>query len=376
MEAQRSAVDTRAWPTWLAAVNAHVPGTRDEAVTRLGPWSRSVLDSVLPALARQPPDEQLRLVGRALILHTDIAMLNRTAMGYTLPAASELRPIVQDGQVVGHLSGTFHWEFARRLLERLPRQADRLRLGRPYYRATAAVLQRWGEYPELENHLAAGLRLIEDDAVLLMYDGALRQAYGGARAQRFFDEQRREAFPPPSPGASRNATTLAKYVPPPDALPSASAARDRAQRLLRRALEVDPTLVEARIRLAHVLSDSRRHDEAAMELALARANPLPPLLDYYASLLSGREARTRGSLDEARQAYERAAALYPGAPAPHYGLSDLALIRGDREEALDHLLRAGANPRDEQAEPWWWIEREHAPTGIELTRVMWREILR
>src|SRR5262245_66249896 len=74
--------------TWLDAVRTHVPGQRDAPVEQIAPWSKSELDAVLGPLSREPATERLRLVERALVLHADIAMLNRTQSGYNLPAAS------------------------------------------------------------------------------------------------------------------------------------------------------------------------------------------------------------------------------------------------------------------------------------------------
>src|SRR5690606_17983163 len=103
-------------------------------------------------------------VERALVLHTDIAITHRVSGGYRdLPAALDAATLFRDGQVMGQAAGTFHWEFARRLLQRLPRGEDRLHLGRQFYRASAAVLQLWMEYSELHPHLAAAGRVIGDD---------------------------------------------------------------------------------------------------------------------------------------------------------------------------------------------------------------------
>ncbi len=152
----------------------------------------------------------------------------------------------------------------------------------------------------------------------------------------------------------------------PEAFPSAGDSRAQAERLFRRALALDPALAEARIRLAHVVGDSGRHEAAATELERAARQPLPPLLDYYASLLTGREARARGQLDAARRGFERAAGIYPNAPAPKYGLSELAIARNNGPESLAHLLPSEAAARSDPNEPWWWIDRVHDPSAQTL----------
>jgi hypothetical protein len=115
-----------------------------------------------------------------------------------------------------------------------------------------------------------------------------------------------------------------------------------------------------------MLGDRGRHDEAAAELARLRVDQLPPLLDYYAALLTGREARARGQLDTARGAFERAAKAYPDAPAPRYGLSEIAVARGDRAGALAQLVSRPAGAPDAADEPWWWIDRVHEPSAATL----------
>ena len=364
------------YQSWAGAVNAHTPGARDEAVSRIAPWSLDELDGVQIDLAREPLAERVRITARALVLHADIAILHRESSGYTLPEGSERITLFSDGRAVGQMSGTVHWEFARRLIDRLPAGADRTRIARQFYRAAGAVLQFWGEYPELATHFAAGRRILGDDAVLLLYEGTMHQAFAGSRAQRFFDERRRsEARERPSintrmpPGAQASP----EVVTLPAALPSANSARTEAMRLFRRAITFDASLNEARIRLAHLLGDAGRHDDAAGELARVATAPLPQLLEYYASLLTGREARARGQLDMARSAFERAAALYPDAPAPKYGLSELAMAQRRSATSLEILLAADGGSTTEPNEPWWWIERVHSPSAQDLV-VQLREL--
>src|SRR5262245_42754831 len=293
------------YPNWLEAVETHVPGENDEAVKRLSLWSRGELDDVVPAFWRLPGrNDQLRLLERALVLHADVAILNRDLRGYNLPAGEGTTILVEDGRAVGQMSRTAHWDVARRLIASMPAGTERTRIARRFYRATAAVLQQWGELPELTTHLAVGRRLLGDDAVLLLYEGTIHQAYAGPRYQRVFDERVRASFPRSASVAPPGMPTV-KDLPP--TVPSVRGSRSQAERLFRRALALDPALAEARVRLAHVLSDAGRHNEAVAELKQMGAAPRPPFIDYYASLMIGRVSRTRGQLDAARPAFEHAA---------------------------------------------------------------------
>jgi tetratricopeptide (TPR) repeat protein len=361
------------WDGWLDAVNGHAPGQQDDAVARVAPWSRGELESMLATLSGQTAADRLRIIERALVLHVDVAILHRTPDGYRLPSGANTLRVVRDGRDVGQTAGTVQWEFARRLVDRAPQGNDRRRVGRRFYHATAALLQLWGEYPELTTHLTAGRRFLGDDPVLLLYEGTLRQAYAGPKVQRFFDEQRRSPeWQPKLPVG--NKASLRDLPTLPTALPSVGGSRTQAEQAFRRALAIDPTQTESRVRLAHVLGDAGRHDEAAAALAHVQVDHLPPFLDYYASIVTGREARTRGQPEVARAAFERAATIYPNAPAPRYGLSELALARGDRVESLAHLQRGAAASRVDADEPWRWLDRAHDPSAETLIAELHRSV--
>jgi hypothetical protein len=146
--------------TWMRAVAIHVSGQRDEPVAHLARWARADLDDLLPVVSKLDEAVRARLVQRALVLHTDVALLNRTITGYALPPDGRPTELFVDGKETGTMFGTFHWEFGRRLIERLPRGEERTAVGRAFYRAAGAVLQLWGEHAELRPHLAAASRAI------------------------------------------------------------------------------------------------------------------------------------------------------------------------------------------------------------------------
>ena len=59
-------------------------------------------------------------------------------------------------------------------------------------------------------------------------------------------------------------------------------------------------------------------------------------------------------MDEARQAYERAGALYPRAQSPRLALSALAARNGGQAEALSAIksVLEGDDPQRDD-DPWW-----------------------
>jgi tetratricopeptide (TPR) repeat protein len=269
--------------------------------------------------------------------------MHRSVDGYSLPSDGRSFVLVNDGQKVGARGGTVHWSFARRLLDLLPPDEDVLL----WYRATAAFLQSWDEYSELEPHLKRARELFPRDAALLLYEGALHETYAEPRIQDLFE------IPPPRYGRA-----LTKLIG--DAKGEWQQAADRFEK----ALEVDPGLTEARIRLAHVRGMQRRHEEAAIELRRCLGEPLSPLMDYYASLLLGREEQTLGRREAAREAWARAVALYPGAQSPRLGLSQLARDEGDRASALGALELLN-RPRGIEVDPWRTYSRGAHATGVD-----------
>jgi tetratricopeptide (TPR) repeat protein len=130
-----------------------------------------------------------------------------------------------------------------------------------------------------------------------------------------------------------------------------------AEQLYKRALERNPGLIEARIRLGRVLGLRGRHEEAVAQLR--QAEPVEePILQFYVHLFLGGEFEALGNGVEARHAYERAAALAPTAQSPLLGLSRLAEEAGDRAAARELIARVLELPRvePERADPWWVYE--------------------
>lgn len=164
---------------------------------------------------------------------------------------------------------------------------------------------------------------------------------------------------------------------------SAARPRDRAseleiaERLIRRSLALEPTLWEAHIRLAEVLGDEGNHREARDRLQKVTKSTLPSFLDYYASLLTGREAERLGEQPLARAAFERARRLYPRAETPRLGLSYLAATRGDWSSAQRALnTTESADPSASDGDPWFLRHRLHSPSAAELLRTLRQAFLR
>ena len=113
-----------------------------------------------------------------------------------------------------------------------------------------------------------------------------------------------------------------------------------AERALRRALAIDPALVEARIRLAHVLDARGKSGEASALARKALEAPLPAFLEYYGAMVLGRSEARLGHQAEAYEAFARAARCYPGAQSAQVALSHVLLLEGRAEQAFETVARA------------------------------------
>ena len=346
---------------WAYAVRTHTPGRLDEAVSTLASWSNGALAAVVARGRRlSPPDDPDAFLRRAIVLHTDVAVLSHADGSYRLPPSNRTVIEVADGQHRAVQIGTVHWALARQLVDLLSQPAADP-FARRWYNATSAQLQSWSEYSELIPHLAAGMRLFDDDARLLLYRATMHEDYAGPRIQRAMGDPSALAAPLGGPlGLLARGRAPAPELTHPGAYELNAAEAD-----LRKALRLDPSLAEAYLRLGHVLGERGRHAEAVGALTSALAVPgLTVDLQYDGWLLLGRERDALGDLSGARDALFRASALAPGAQSAHLALSQNARAAGDRQRAFDALqfLSRGLNTDD----PWWTYTRAHAPTAEAL----------
>jgi hypothetical protein len=300
---------------------------------------------------RHEDDEILK---RGAILHADVVMLGQGegelhveqpapfAGGRALspPAASSGRIILQsvDGRQERLVDAAVHWEIAYALLGRIPNggkpapQQDST--VRQWYHATIAYLQDSAMHdPE---HFERALRLFPTDVEVLFQAGCLHETLASPRVQAVL----------------RSATI------PPGLAPSFKSDRGEleiAERFFRRALELDPSRQETRLRLGRVLGLLERHEQAAAELRQVTDEVDHVVLRYYTALFLGREEEALGRRDAARDAYQRAAAIFPLAQSPLIALSHLARETGERDRALASIQRVFELPPNEvdRRDPFW-----------------------
>jgi tetratricopeptide (TPR) repeat protein len=342
---------------WTLAVWQHVPGKADGALATVAaiPHWRAA-----NALRRREIVEDRQFLVRALVLHTDLAIVQRQAAEQRGTSPGERAGagsfVVEDGTATGRREGSPHWAVAMQIAVILatwrhadahpdaPPDADARRIALSWFHTVNALFLHWAEGSL--RYVDTGLRHYPDDAGLHLYRGAVHQMFADGRVQQFL-------------------TGDADARGQSDAPQSAAVERARAESDLRRALELDPTLTEARIRLAHVVGDGGQPGEAVGLVQEALRAGVPPFFETYATLVLGRNLVRIGRLDEALAAFDRAATLAPAAQAPRIGRSQVALAAGRTADALRALTDARGPERagPAAAEEWAIYFRVHDPTA-------------
>ena len=395
---------------WIAAVQHHVPGQGDaevEMVSALTFDERRELNAGMEfflhvLLGNQPPTKTpgakllasvagatrqvagaTAFLKRAAVLHTDTAFKREIdnitdvapagrppGLPYS-PLLSQ-RSLIRnwDGEILGNTLADWNWTFARSLVALLsPRPSADPFVG-TWYHATSAFMFQRGSYGELLPHLESGTALLPDDARILFDRACYAEIQGLPRIQVLLSDA--DVLTMRTTRSRSDTITMPAHlrqfgIPPEDET------NDEAERLFRRALRVDPSFVEARVRLGRLLGVRKRHDEAASELAAAiTAKPTGALL-FYAHLFAGRSAQVLGKIAGAVEHYRSAAQLFPGAQSAQLALSQAALLESDVPAALESVQRLdnSTTARD----PWWSYYLASGRDADTLLREMWAQVL-
>jgi tetratricopeptide (TPR) repeat protein len=254
---------------------------------------------------------------------------------------------MDDGQQLGLTNTVSHWNMGRRLLDSVrPLDSKNDFKTRPDPGADETV-RRWylggcaymlrTRFIELDQFSRA-LELFPNDPDVLFFAASVHEYFAGVRTQSVM--------------RSMKAPRDVKFD-----VREEDAELRLAEQLYKRALERNPKLTEARIRLGRVLGLRERHEEAVAQLRQGQSVE-SLLLQFYVQLFLGREFEALGNGAEARQSYERAAALAPTAQSPLLGLSRVADQAGDRAAARDAIARVLQLPifDEDRADPWWVYE--------------------
>jgi tetratricopeptide (TPR) repeat protein len=383
---------------WTRAVIAHAPGRVDESLSiaaaltyddrqRLdealkpffdamirGRIDTSSADDVLAAklgadAARKPGANAF--LERAAMLHADAVIF---AARLPSPPADPrdvngAPPLVSssDGEYEGTMRPSWHWQFARNLLDRItPRPATDPFVSR-WYHAMIAYLFSGTRYGEASPLLRRATEMLPNDARILFDRACLSETLGAPHIQAVLNDPRAQAADRQDTprGTVRGATVGERQ------------ANTDAETLFRRALAANGSLVEVRMRVGRLLLLRGRDADAATMLAQAVADARDPAVAYLAHLLAARADERLGKLDEATAHADAALALFPGAQSALVAKSHVALQRADAAGALDPINRlAQRDSRVPPRDPWSEYYLGAGRDSTALLSALWSSIAR
>jgi hypothetical protein len=398
---------------WVASVRSHTPGRRDAAMRQIAALtfakrvelnpgmtlflaaihgkrvstasdSEKLIVELAKGAAQNPgPDIFLK---RAAVLHSDTALQSHgdgpapAAPEERIPQSVAATPLLtrhglfldKDGEIVGEVFADWNWPFARSLLDLLvPRPADDPFVATWYHATTAFMLQK-GLFGEALTHLERAAAVLPDDPLVLFDRASYSEIQGLPVTQVLLSESDLLALRSQRQGRRSAIRTPADSKPMQLSIPLPEVTNDEAERLFRRALRVDPEFVEARVRLARLLEERGRYQEAAAELSTVfAAKPTGPVA-FYAHLFAGRAAQGLGRIDEAAGHYREAAALFPGAQSAQLALSQAALLGADVPATLEAIEHLDTSPT--ARDPWWEYHLAAGRDADDLLRDVWVKV--
>jgi len=322
---------------WIALVEAHQPGAPDDAILAIGRWSGVRLDRttrLVHELAGYVDVDTLVL--RGAMLHLDAVLA-----GVAHPAGPIPRGLVRpglssvDSRGEGRMTTSVHLAVARALLDEITPRARDNGLAHLWYRATTASLAQAYKLADLKEHLEKAAWVFGEDAVTRFDRGCLYEAFTSRRVRALM--------------ASTGATGVSFDVP------TERASLVEAARSFRAALDLDPHMEDARIRLGRVLVLAGRRDDGVAQLTAGLGDVSRPDWRYDAYLFLGRAAEDDGRDTDARAFFEAAQAIFPRAQSAALALARLEGQDGKSAAEHDQAVRVLNMAWDEtgREDPWW-----------------------
>ena len=262
----------------------------------------------------------------AAMLYTDRDVEERNARGDPEEVPSEPAPLL---------------DAARQILELIPDPERRRRFDRPWLLAVALHLYRRGQWPLALRYMDLGLHHYPEDPRLLLARGSLLET------QAAQDLQLLSLADLAAPTQSRHAAGWQR----------AGGIRDQllqAESCYRRALTADAGLLDARVRLGHVLHRLGQSEKAVPELeSVVAAEDADPRVRHLAWLFLGAIREAEGRPRSAVPAYQAAIRELPDSQTPYVALSHAFHRLGERapsREALREGISRGG--RRHERDPW------------------------
>jgi tetratricopeptide (TPR) repeat protein len=365
---------------WIRAVDEHRPGDHDAALVRIAAWTYDDLDlmqAYIQAIAEVPLNTKPRQIRRqqltqsdlfeikertkdlwargfdrfrkrAVLLHTDVAMFGAEPLVVKRPPTVATRQprdqdqrrvdvLSRDGQVERYQLANPHWEYARDLLDSLPKGQGRDPMVGKWYEAVGAHFLIQRQFAEAIAHFDVAHGVARDDPGVLFAEAWLQEILGSPRIQDYV----------------RVSLQMGLNI---SGVSSPQTHFRTAAEMLQKALAARPDFVEARLRLGRILVEQKNYPEALEHLQRVATSTADATLRYYALLFSGDASLSLERPGDARTSYERALDLFPKAQAARLGLGASLRLLGERQTAIDAVMSTimvAPDARDQRDEPWW-----------------------
>jgi tetratricopeptide (TPR) repeat protein len=266
---------------WLRAVRTHQPGQFDEAALGPAVLTSQALSDVVAGFERQIVKkkdwpERIETAKRAVLLHTDIAV-GAARLGHLDEMNESLRASLHLGAAM-ELVGYLQIQQARKTRD--PFAAN-------WWLAVAALLGEHREPVSAILFMRRALVQVPGDAAMLLMAGALHELLASPLV---LVDSELEAGEELKAWRGTPAGNLRE-----------------AERLYREALEADPAMTEARVRLGRVLEQQGRYDAALGELGAVVEAQAPRAIRYYRDLFAGEASEGLRRDEAARDGVARTA---------------------------------------------------------------------
>ena len=316
-----------------ALVSDYRRGDAEAAMREFLAWDpqRVAREATLPADA--PPADLAALA----LMHTAAAVARGTFGNASTPPVPDRT----------------YYPAAANLVEALSRRAETaadpgLRaFCRDWYIVAVSAWTAGGNYAQALAVVRTGRRRFGDDARFLLAAGSAAEAAMGPYES---PAEAAAARAPSTPTITVRRLASHGYV---------TDDRREAEQWLRRAVTLDPGLVEARLRLGRVLFlvDYVPQARKELERALADATAADhPFAAYLAALFLGELLERSSQTDAARQAYEKAISINPECQAAYLALGHLLVASGRPAEGWTQARRLFGDtspPRVRAPDPWF-----------------------
>jgi tetratricopeptide (TPR) repeat protein len=288
---------------YLDAVVAYRHGDVDKAVDRLVGWSADELKRVASALADDRHDDW-RLRAAAAMLHCEIILRGK---------ASANAPVL------------LHLALAQRIVDKL----DSADFTRRWYALAGSINLSRTDPGSASAYIDRGLLLFKNDARLRMLAGAIDEMRSHIADGNLHDREMVRLTPP----GGRRTVMFAEIN-------------------YRRAIDLDPKLDEARLRLGRVIFLRNDPNAARVELKRVARDSSLPRLRYLAHLFLGAVGEYQNDLTTARDEYREALVIGPGCQTPYIALAFVESALGHEGTARDLMARYAAVSVEASPDPW------------------------